>query len=57
MKPLGRRYFTPSSPCKYKVKKEGKHVTAWWEDIVIPCKRRERQHTKRKIRQEILNAN
>lgn len=48
MQPMGRKK-NRMPQCKHKVKILGKHVAAWWEDIIPPSKKRERQNAKREI--------
>lgn len=52
MQPLGRkRIRLPHA--KWHVKVAGKHVTAWWENIVNITPKRERFNSKRDIQDQL----
>jgi len=46
MKPLGRKMVKFPSKTDHRIK----GFMNWWEDIAMPCKRRERQTSKKEIR-------
>ena len=47
MKPLGRKMVKFPSKTDHRIK----GFMNWWEDIAEPCKQRERQTTKKEIRE------
>lgn len=53
MQPLGRKHFKPPSQCKHKVKENGKHIEAWWEDRNDASKTTDKQASKKAIREEV----
>jgi hypothetical protein len=51
MKPQGRQI--QKHHAKWKVKEEGKHIEAWWENIIPPSNKRARKEAISEIREEI----
>ena len=37
---------------KWHPKENGKHITGWWENIVVLCKKRDRRNAKIEIKNE-----
>ena len=49
MKPMGRRKNRMQS-AKHKPKENGKNLKGWWENVVSPCKKRDRREAKEEIK-------
>ena len=54
MKPLGRKNQRTGDH-KHRVKEDGKNIKGWWEDMIPPCKRADRQQSKRDVQEDINN--
>jgi len=52
MKPQGRKFFKCPTKAKtdYHIHDDGHKVKNWWEEVVEPNKRRERQENKQQIK-------
>lgn len=51
MQPLGRKYFL-SKNVKHKCKENGKHIEAWWEDVIPPNKARDKEAARKEIKDQ-----
>lgn len=50
MKPLGRKHWLQN---KYKDKHNGRHLIAWWENVIPPSKKSARQAFKKEISHDL----